>query len=161
MKNLPAPLPQRLVEMIELIASHRPDLLPPYIDMAANSPARFAIVNLVSDLDAREPADLHRATLKIVSDLDRLERRRGGWRHPRQVVHRPNVGGLLSFCRARIENVSEASRRRRLEVLARKLERAYEREKTLAWITDFIGTAERADDPGSDQRIKRSGNSSF
>ena len=126
--------------MIELIASHRPDLLPIYLDMASNSPARFAILELASDLGVRETADLYQTALKIVADLDRLERRRGGWRHPRQVVPAPNVGGLLRFCRARIPNVTGISRRRRLEILARKLQRVHDREKTLAWITDFIGT---------------------
>ncbi|MEM7352470.1 MAG: hypothetical protein AAF657_16845 [Acidobacteriota bacterium] len=134
------------VAMMELTARQRPDLLPAYIDMACNSPARFAVLELVSDLGAKEPTDLSRISLKIVTDLDRLEKRRGGWRHPRQVLHKPNVGGLLDFCRARIQNVDESRRKRRLEVMSHKLERAWEREKTLTWITDFIGTPGHAVD---------------
>ena len=135
------PLRETVAAMIELIASHRPDLLPIYLDMASNSPARFAVLELASDFDVRETADLHPVALKVVADLDRLERRRGGWRHPQQVVPTPNLGGLLHFCRARIQNVAGTSRRRKLEILARKLQRVHDREKTLAWITDFIGTS--------------------
>ena len=130
-----------MASMMELIASQRPDLLPAYLDMAGNSPARFAILELARDFGVREPRDLHREILKAVADLDRLERRRSGWRHPRQIVHKPNVGGLLYFCRARVGNVPDEGRRRRLEVMAHKLQRAHGRDKTRAWITDFIGTS--------------------
>ena len=141
MRSVISPIREATVAMMELLASRRPDLLPVCLDMACNSPARFAVLELARDLGVREPRDLHLEVLKVVTDLDRLERRRSGWRHPRQVLHRPNIGGLLHFCRARIENVREADRRRRLEVLARKLQRAYDRERTRAWITDFIGTS--------------------
>ena len=140
MERVISPLRDSMAAMMELIASQRPDLLPAYLDMAGNSPARFAILELARDLGVREPRDLQREVLKSIADLDRLEKRRSGWRHPRQIVHQPNVGGLLYFCRARIDNVPEEGRRRRLEVMAHKLERAFDREKTRAWITDFIGT---------------------
>ncbi len=141
MRRTITPLREAMAAMMELMATHRPDLLPVYLDMATNSPARFAVLELASDFNLREANELHQATLKIISDLDRLERRRGGWRHPRQVVQDPNVSGLLHFCRARIQNVNGLGRRRRLEVMARKLQRVYDREKTHAWITDFIGTS--------------------
>ena len=141
MENDIPPVREALASMMELIARQRPDLLPAYLDMAGNSPARFAVLELARDFDVREPRDLHREVLKTVADLDRLEKRRSGWRHPRQIVHRPNVGGLLYFCRARIGNVPDEARRRRLEVMAHKLQRAYDREETRAWITDFIGTS--------------------
>ena len=51
-----------------------------------------------------------------------------------------NVVGLLYFCRARIRNVPGIARRRRLDVMSRKLQRVYDQERTRAWITDFIGT---------------------
>ena len=130
--------------MLELVASQRPDLLPVYLDMAANSPARFAVLELASDLKVREIQDLYPVVLKIIADLDRLEKRRAGWRHPNQIVTDPNVGGLLYFCRARIQNVPGIARRRRLEVMARKLERVFEQERTRAWIDDFIGSGEVA-----------------
>ncbi len=134
--------------MLELVVSHRPDLLPVYLDMVANSPARFAILELAKDLKAREVQDLKPIVLKIVADLDRLEKRRSGWRHPDQIVDQPNVVGLLYFCRARTHNVPGIARRRRLEVMARKLERVYQQEQTRAWIDDFIGGGDD-DAPGS------------
>ncbi len=126
--------------MMELVASQRPDLMPVYLDMVANSPARFAVLELASDLGVKEIPDLYPVVLKICADLDRLERKRSGWRHPQQIVADPNVGGLLYFCNARIQNVAGISRRRRLEIMARKLQRVYDQEQTRAWITDFIGT---------------------
>ena len=139
-KKLGGSLRESLAAMIELLASQRPDLLPVYLDMAGNSPVRVAILELVSEFDVREPTGLCEAALKTRTDLDRLEKRRGGWRHPQQVVTQPHIGALLYFCRARIQRVSNNGRRRRLEVLARKLERVREREKTMAWINNFIGS---------------------
>ncbi len=135
--------------MMELVASQRPDLLPIYLDMVSNSPARFAVLELAKDLGVREVPDLYPVVLKISTDLDRLERKRTGWRHPQQIVHDPNVGGLLYFCNARIQNVVGISRRRRMEIMGRKLQRVYDQEKTRAWITDFIGTTGRTADQES------------
>lgn len=140
MKRAITPLREGIASMLELVASQRADLLPVYLDMVANSPARFAVLELASDLNVKETQDLYPIVLKIVADLDRLERRRTGWQHPQQIVSTPNVGGLLYFCRARIQNVPGIARRRRLEVMARKLQRVYDQERTRAWITDFIGT---------------------
>lgn len=144
------PLRDGIAGMLELVASHRPDLLPIYLDMVANSPARFAVLELASDLKVREVENLHPVLLKISADLDRLEKRRTGWRHPEQIITSPNVVGLLYFCRARINNVPGIARRRRLEVMSRKLQRAYDQEKTRAWINDFIGsTGDNAAEKGS------------
>ncbi len=140
MKRPITPLRDSIAGMLELVASHRPDLLPVYLDMIANSPARFAVLELAKDLKVREPQDLYPVVMKIIADLDRLEKRRTGWRHPQQIVTKPHVGGLLYFCRARTLNVPGIARRRRLEVMARKLQRAYDQERTRAWITDFIGS---------------------
>ncbi len=144
MKRPITPLRESIASVLELVASHRPDLLPVYLDTVANSPARFAVLELASDLKVRETQDLYPVLLKISADLDRLERRRTGWQHPQQIVAQPKVLGLLYFCRARIQNVPGIARRRRLEVMARKLERVYDQEKTRAWITDFIGATGNA-----------------
>ncbi len=149
MQSDTTPLREGVAAMMELVASQRPDLLPIYLDMVSNSPARFAVLELASDLGVREPRDLYPVVLKISADLDRLERKRTGWRHPQQIVHEPNVGGLLYFCYARMNNVAGISRRRRLEIIARKLQRVYDQEKTRAWITNFIGTTGRAADQES------------
>ena len=141
MKRAITPLREGIAATLELVAGQRPDLLPVYLDIVANSPARFAVLELASDLDVRDSHDLHPVVLKISADLDRLEKRRTGWQHPQQIVAHPNVAGLLHFCRARIQNVPGIARRRRLEIMARKLQRVYDQEKTRAWITDFIGTS--------------------
>ncbi len=146
MRSTITPLREGIASMMELVASQRPDLLPIYLDTVSNSPARFAVLELASDLGVREPQDLYPVVLKITADLDRLERKRTGWRHPQQLVSNPNVGGLLYFCNARIQNVAGISRRRRLEIMARKIQRVYDQEKTRAWITDFIGTTGSAAD---------------
>ncbi len=139
MRRTITPLREGIASMMELVASQRPDLLPIYLDMIANSPARFAILELASDLGVQEVQDLYPVVLKISADLDRLERKRTGWRHPHQIVPNANVRGLLYFCNARIQNVAGISRRRRLEIIARKIQRVHDQEKTRAWITDFIG----------------------
>ncbi len=145
MRRMPInPLRENLAAMLEILASQRPDLLQVYLDMACNSPARFAMLELAADCSLRDTKDLGQTVLKATADLDRLERRRGGWKHPRDVVHRPNVGGLLVFCHARLQNVTGIGRRRRLEFIARRLQRVHERERTMAWITDFIGTTGQA-----------------
>ena len=142
MKNTTTPLRESIAAMLELVATQRPDLLPVYLDLAANSPARFAVLELATELAVRETQDLYPVVLKICADLDRLERRRAGWKHPRQIVTDPNIGGLLYFCNARIQNVVGIARRRRLEVMSRKLQRVHDQERTRAWITDFIGTTD-------------------
>jgi len=139
-KKLGGSLRESLAAMIELMVSQRPDLLPAYLDMASNSPVRIAMLELATEFKLHEPGELYEIALKTGADLDRLEKRRGGWRHPQQVVQQPHIGGLLYFCRARIQRVNSTGRRRRLEVLARKLERVREREKTMAWINNFIGS---------------------
>jgi hypothetical protein len=144
MKRAITPLRDGIASMLELVASQRPDLLPVYLDIVANSPARFAVLELASDLGVRADQDLNRTVLKIVADLDRLESRRAGWQHPQQIIATPNVGGLLYFCRARIQNVPGSARRRRLEILATKLQRVYDQERTRAWINDFIGATGKA-----------------
>ncbi len=140
MKRAVNPLREGIADILELVAGQRPDLLPVYLDIVANSPARFAVLELASDLGLRDTHDLHPVVLEIIADLDRLEKRRTGWRHPKQIVDDPNVAGLLQFCRARSHNVPGISRRRRLEIMGKKLQRVYEQEKTRAWIIDFIGT---------------------
>ena len=140
MKRPITPLRESIAGMLELVASQRPDLLPIYLDMVSNSPARFAVLELASDLKVRDTQDLYPVLLKISTDLDRLEKRRTGWRHPKQIINMPNVVGLLYLCRARIQNVPGVARRRRLEVMTRKLERVHDQERTRAWINDFIGT---------------------
>ncbi len=142
MKRAIAPLRHGIAAILDLVASQRPDLLAVYLDIVANSPARFAVLELASDLGVRGTQDLCPVVLKISADLDRLERRRTGWRHPKQIVDDPNVAGLSHFCRARIQNVPGIARQRRLEVIAMKLQRIHDQEKTRAWITDFIGTTD-------------------
>ncbi len=44
------------------------------MDMACNSPARFAVLELASDFDVRDANDFYPTLLKIVADRDRLER---------------------------------------------------------------------------------------
>ncbi len=122
--------------MVEVLASHRPDLLAPYLDMASHSPLRFALQEL-AHVCATQIDDLIHVVHSVSRDLDRLERRKR-WRHPRDVVPHPNVGGLLVLCRARQKREPRAGQRRRLEVMERKLSEAYEIEKTHRWLVEFL-----------------------
>ncbi len=122
--------------MLEVLASQRPDLLAAYLDMASHSPLRFALLELARVCDTGLD-DLGRVVHTASRDLDRLGRRKR-WRHPKDVVRQPNLGGLLVLCRARRERIGGTGQRRRLGVMERKLSEAYEIEKTHRWIVEFL-----------------------
>ncbi len=130
--------------LLEVIASERPDLLGPVVaTLKLDSDSSGGLQELASSWEVRSPtpasgrSELFEVALKAARDLDRLEKRRGGWRHPREVVEEPNLTVLYSFTLRRIER-SRIVRGRRLRVLASKLERAYEGERQRRMIEAFI-----------------------
>ncbi len=130
------PLVDTVAGILEALASERPDLLSAYLDMASHSPMRFALQELAgvcgTSLD-----DFVNVLYRISCDLDRLERRKR-WRHPRDVVRHPNVGGLLALCRARQERAGGKGRLKQLAIMEQKLADAYEMEKTRRWVIAFL-----------------------
>ncbi|MCP3962327.1 MAG: hypothetical protein GY719_31170 [bacterium] len=124
--------------LLELTASGRPQLLDFQLDVLLNSPLRYSLQHLAVALDV--PAEklgpvIYRASL----DLDALERRRGVWRDPGEILDSPNVPALLHLCCARAGRIDSGHRRRRLEVIERRLKAAHELARSRAWIEEFIG----------------------
>lgn len=129
---------EALVCVLELTASERPELLDLHLDALLHSNMRPTVLRLAAEfgvsVDKLEHS-LYRASL----DLDRLEKARRVWRDPARVLEAPNLAALVGLCRARAGRVHAIARRRRLETILGKLERAYELARSRAWIEDFIG----------------------
>ena len=127
-----------VVDLLELTATERPELLEFHVETLLNSVMGFAVHQLAADFGV--PLEKVGLTLYQASqDVDRLVKRRGVWRNPAQVLESPNVSALLYLCRARAHRLHGTARQRRLDVILRKLERADELARSRAWIEDFIG----------------------
>ncbi len=132
-----------LTGVLEIIASERPDLLGSLVAGLEFRPAGRGIAALAkswgvrSETPATGLSELAEVALKTVRDLTRLEKRRVGWRHPRQVVDKPNIPALHSFALRRSDRVTLA-RGRRLQMLANKLERAHEGERQRRMVEAFL-----------------------
>ncbi|MCP3963414.1 MAG: hypothetical protein GY719_36725 [bacterium] len=136
---------EAVVAILELIGSEHPQLLDFQLDTLVHSTTRFAVHELASAFAVRVPQvgqTIHKACL----DLDTLERRRAGWKDPALILQTPNVVALLHVCRARVGRVADRYRRRKLEVIERRLRAVQELARSRAWIEEFIGppTQERA-----------------
>lgn len=129
-----------LVATLELIATEHPELLPWQIDVVHHSPARWMVHQLAAAWGVR-PLDLGPLAVKAARDLDRLEARRGGWRHACRIVHEPCLAALLDLAVERRERIDVVARRRRLESIARRLAKELEAERQRRWIQRFIGVA--------------------
>ena len=126
------------VVALELAASECPPLLDFLLETISNSPMRFAAFVLASDLSV--PLDevgptIYRASL----GLDKLEKRRGAWRDPGEILESPNIAALRHLCKARAGRVSGTTRRRWLGVILRRLQKAHELARFRARIEAFIG----------------------
>lgn len=132
-----------LIAALELTATEHPQLLPWLIDVVHSSPFRWMLHHLAVAWGVR-PMDLGPVVAKAARDLDRLEARRGVWRHVRQVVHAPNLVSLHSVAVERRERVFADLRRRRLDSIARKVANDLEAERGRGWIERFIGVAASA-----------------
>ena len=123
--------------LLELVASERPDYLEWAIDVLQNSPVRFAILDLFREWETADPEALVRVIVKASADLDRLERRRS-WRKPDQVIHEPHLAALYQLVGSRAQRVEGIARRRRLEIIRRKLKRVYDRERAKKELEAFL-----------------------
>lgn len=127
-----------VVAVLELTASECPELLDFQLETFLNSPMRFAVLELTTAFDVPHEK-LALTVYKACLDLDKLEKRRGAWRDPAQVLESPNVAALFQLCSARMGRVTAVTRRRRLEAVCRKLGQAWELARDRAWIEAFIG----------------------
>ena len=123
---------------LELAASEHPHLLSFLLEMLVNSPARSAVYELASAFDVSHE-EVANTVYRASADLDRLEKRREAWHDPAKIVGAVNLAALFFVCSARSRRISIPSRQRRLQVILRRLERAYELARSRAWIEAFIG----------------------
>ncbi len=132
--------------ILELVASERDDYILWLLDTLKSSPVRFVILNLHSEWQADNPKAFAAVVIKAVHDLDRLEKRRS-WRNPGQVVEDPHIPALNSFARARRARVPGIARGRRLDIIGRKLQFIYDRERHRRQLEEFIRGPGRPVDP--------------
>ncbi len=127
--------------LLELVASEHPDLLGPLLEALEHSPASRGLAE-VAEVWGMRPEDrdddLGAVAVRASKHLDRLERRRTGWRHPGQVVDAPNVYALLDFANARRGRVDGIARARRLDILMRKIKRVVEIERQRRQLDAFL-----------------------
>ncbi len=132
--------------VLELVAGERPDLLRPVVDALEFSRAAASVAELVERWGIGpedRAAELAELAAKTSAGLDQLERSGYGWSHPREVIEAPSVFALLAFAYARRARVQGLRRRRRLEVMARKLERAAESDRRRRSVERFLGEPAR------------------
>ncbi len=127
-----------VVALLEVTASGHPRLIDFQLRTILNSPARSAIYDLASAFDVAHD-QVGQTVCRACADLDRLERRRGTWRDPAEILGSPNLAALLYVCGARLNRVAKLARERKLEKILRRVERAYELARSRAWIEAFIG----------------------
>ncbi len=126
-----------VVELLELTASCRPELLDFQLDALVNSPVRYAVRDLASIMGvAREKIAI--TIYRACQDLDKQSATRRVRSDPTQVLDSPNVAALYHVCKARLSRTTGA-KRGRLEINLRRLGKAYQLLKGRRWIEDFIG----------------------
>ncbi len=131
---------QTLLATLETLASECPALLGYAVRTLLASPARPDLLNLAHRWGA-EPKQLAATVLNASTGLDQIERRRGRWSTPRQVINGPQLPptlALLQLAIIRAERVAGAARRRRLSGIIRKLSRAHDAETQRARIQSFL-----------------------
>ncbi len=126
-----------VVDLLELTATGRPELLDFQLDSLRNSPMRFAVLDLASVAGVPEH-EIAAAIYRACQDLDKLTATRRVWRDPGDVLPSPNVAALHHVCHARLGR-TQGPKRGRLEITLRRLRKAHELLKSRAWIEDFLG----------------------
>ena len=126
-----------VANLLELIATDRPELLDLQQDTLLNSPLQFAVRNLAAAFGV--PQDRVAATVyRACQDLDKLTATRRVWSDPAQVLESPNVAALYHVCYGRLGRTA-GPKRGRLEITYRRLRKAHELQRSRDWIEAFIG----------------------
>ncbi len=136
--------------LLELVASERSDLLRPLVKVLEYSRAAASVAELVDRWGIgpdNRVAELAEFAAKTSAGLDSLERTRRAWRHPRQVVEGSDVAALLGFTYGRRGRVQDLRRRRRLEIIGRKLARAVESDRRRQAVERFLTEPAQPVDP--------------
>ncbi len=132
------PLRSAIAATLELFASERPELLGFQLEVLLSSSMQRVAENFAADCGA-PLRDLDPVIQRASLDLDNLERRRGAWRDPAEILESPNAAALVQLCRARQGRVQGSQRRLKLQHIHRKLEEAREHANRRKWIEGFIG----------------------
>ena len=135
-----SPLAEQILRLFELTARESPELLSVFLRLTESYTVNFAVTEIASAMRVK-PKQLNKTMLKASQDLDELQRLKR-WRHPREVVSRPNLSALRILCHARINNARRPRKRQVLEGIALKLQRAAESRDLKSIhhrILDFIG----------------------
>ncbi len=127
------------ITVLELIGSEQPQFLEFHAHVLGNSPMSFVLQKLAQELGV--PAERAvKAVARACRDLDRLEKQRGRWKDPAEVLGSPDLAALRYVCSARLSRISKATRRQRLMSIQRRIESAYSLARTRAWVNEFIGS---------------------
>ena len=117
------------IAALELTASEHCELLDFQVHVLLHSELRPAMQALAE----RFAVELRRVGVTVYQaclDLSRLERKRH-WGNPAEVVEAPNLAALHGVCLARLARIQAPARRRKLERIGRKIEKADQRQLDL------------------------------
>lgn len=130
--------PKDTTALLELIASQSPRLLDPLLENLAHSPARFDLACL-AECWSVGLTDLQATVLRAISDVDRLQRRRAGWRRPQDVCRMPNLAAIRDLAAARRHRFTASTwQKRKLEAIQRRAAEAYEDAERKRRILNFL-----------------------
>ena len=147
---IPAEELRGLPDLLELVASKRPDLLGSLIESLATSPEKDAVHELARSWGLAEPDQLWETVFQALTTLKRLEGLRGQWSAQRYrghwiyegqwsagIVTVPNVRAVCSLAAGRAGRALPL-RRERLGRIIRNLTEARELEQVRQQIDDFL-----------------------
>ncbi len=132
------PPDEATVAVLELTGAEDPALLDFTAHALATSAMSHAVDALAGTLGVT-PESLGQEIGRACKQLDRLEKQRGFWRDPAQIVDSPNLAALRQVCHVRLDRTPAGARRNRLDKIWRRLEDNWELARTRAFIEDFIG----------------------
>ncbi len=127
--------------LLELVAAERPDTLPAVVELLASSPARGAFAELMTAWRAEIPDEVVAIVSKASVDLDRLERwRTVPWNYLKERLLAPNLAALSDVANQRARRTLVIRKKRRREIIARRLERLAQVDRTRreldAWLAE-------------------------
>ncbi len=102
--TLPHATPGDLLSVLEVVASEHPRVVPAVVRSLARSPARSALLELLSLFQVKAPEEIAGAAVSVARQLDRLERH-PRWTEPREVLGDTAVSAIVldAFARHRAD----------------------------------------------------------
>jgi len=124
--------------VLELTASEHAQLFDFQLEVILGSPVRLAVYQLAEAFGVPHD-EVGEAVYQACVDLNRLEKLEGARRDLAKTLESTSLVTLRAVCQARLRRVSSLVRRRRLVIILKSIERAYELALSRAWIEDFLG----------------------